>query len=169
MSQYLIQTPRLRLREIVPDDLDFLAEMLGDAEVMRYYPKVYNREESRGWLDRQLSRYAKDGYGLWLVESNESGEPVGQVGLINQTVEGVVEPEIGYLIHRPFWKQGYATEAASAVRDYALEMLGKTRLISLIRPANVPSQRTALKIGSKPEKLVLFADLDHIVFSQSNS
>ena len=154
---------------MIPDDLSFLAEMLGDAEVMRFYPQVYSREESQVWLDRQLERYAKDGHGLWLVESIETGKPIGQVGLINQTVEGVVEAEIGYLIHRPFWRTGYATEAASAVREYARETLGKTRLISLVRPINIPSQRTALKIGSKPEKLILFAELDHIVFSQTTS
>ena len=83
-----------------PGDLDFVAAMLGHPEVMRFYPKVYSRDEARAWLDRQRERYARDGHGLWLVENRATGEPVGQVGLIPPTLGGVIEDEIGYLIHR---------------------------------------------------------------------
>src|SRR5262245_51680043 len=110
MAEPIIVTPRLSLREITWDDLDFLATLLGDPEVMRYYPRVQTREEAALWLQRVLDRYAKDGYAFWLTTERGSGEPVGQVGLLNQEIDGVVEPEIGYQIYAPFWRRGYAAE-----------------------------------------------------------
>jgi ribosomal-protein-alanine N-acetyltransferase len=146
-------------------DLDFVAAMLSHPEVMRFYPKPYSREEAKWWIGRQLDRYERYGHGLWLAEDRATGEPRGQVGLMIQEVDGVEEPEIGYLIHHPFWRQGLATEAALATRDWAFGTLGLLRVISLIRPKNLPSQGVAGKLGMKPEKRTMFRDLEHIVFS----
>jgi RimJ/RimL family protein N-acetyltransferase len=161
----LPETPRLRLREMSLGDLDFIASMLAHPEVMRFYPKLYSREEAVQWIERQLDRYVRHGHGLWLAEDRATGEPRGQVGLLIQTVDGVEEPEIGYLIHRPYWRQGLAAEAAAAVRDWAFGILGLPRVISLIRPVNLPSQGVARKIGMTPEKTTRVWDLEHIVFS----
>ena len=147
------------------EDLDFIAEMLGDPEVMRFYPKPLSREESLAWIERQLERYRTDGYGLWLVVAKEPGAPVGQVGLLNQLVDGVHEPEIGYLIHRPFWRRGFASEASLGVRSYAWNTLKRNRVISLIRPSNLPSQGVARKLGMRIEKETHFRGLPHLVFS----
>lgn len=150
------------------DDLDFIASLLADPEVMRFYPKCYSRSEAANWVGRQLDRYQCDGHGLWLVEEKETGQPVGQVGLVMQTVEGVSEPEIGYLIHRPFWRRGFATEAAAATRDYAFFTLNKPRTISLIRPENLPSQGVADKLGmTRESRVVMFAEREHWVFAIS--
>jgi [ribosomal protein S5]-alanine N-acetyltransferase len=167
MSNHILQTARLLLREMTWDDLDFVATMLADPRVMRHYPKCHSRDEAKAWLQKQLDRYAEDGHGLWLVALQDSGEPIGQVGLLRQQVDGVDEPEIGYLIHAPFWRQGFASEAAAAVRDHAFGVLGKQRVISLIRPVNIPSQRVALRIGHKPEKLTTFKGYESLVFSMS--
>jgi RimJ/RimL family protein N-acetyltransferase len=161
----ILETPRLRLRELAVGDLDFIAEMLADPEVMRFYPKRYDREESREWIGRQLRRYAEHGQGLWLVEERDGGASVGQVGLMRQEVGGAREPEIGYLLHRPFWRRGYATEAALGVREYAFGVLGERRVISLIRPENLPSQAVARRLGMAPEREVLFHGLPHVVFA----
>ncbi|HEY6928850.1 MAG TPA: GNAT family N-acetyltransferase [Thermoanaerobaculia bacterium] len=162
---FLVETDRFGLREMRREDLDFIAGMLADPEVMRFYPKPLSRDESAAWIDRQLERYRTDGHGLWLVVDKGSGAPVGQVGLVNQLVDGVHEPEIGYLIHRPYWRQGYASEAALGVRSYAWSMPGRNRVISLIRPNNLPSQGVARKLGMRIEKETLFRGLPHLVFS----
>lgn len=159
-----LHTPRLSLRELRRDDLDFVAEMVGDARVMRFYPQCYSRDEASGWLQRQLERYASHGHGLWLVSERETGLPVGQVGLLQQCVEGESRSEIGYLLHHPYWRRGYAAEAATAVRDRAFFELGRTELISLIRPENLPSQAAARRLGMQPGRHTLHAGLDHIIF-----
>ena len=168
VQKQILETLRLILREMSPDDLDFVAAMLADCEVMRYYPKCYSREEARTWVERQMKRYARHGHGLWLVLDKTTGQPLGQVGLLIQQVRGVEEKEVGYLIHRPFWRRGFAAEAALACRDCAFDVLGRQRVIALIRPENVPSQGVARKLGLQPESdRVRHSGFEHMVFSIS--
>jgi [ribosomal protein S5]-alanine N-acetyltransferase len=143
----ILETPRLALRELGPEDLDFVADMLADADVMRFYPKLYSRAEAQEWMERQRARYTRDGHALWLVTERASGAPVGQVGLVMQTIDAKPVPEVGYLIHRPYWRRGFASEAARATRDHAFGPLGYPRVISLIRPVNEPSRGVARKMG----------------------
>ena len=166
MSKQTIETARLLLREMSPDDLDFVAAMLAHPEVMRYYPKCYSRDEAAVWIERQMRRYARHGHGLWLAIERATGDPVGQVGLLIQQVRGVEEKEVAYLIHRPHWRRGFATEAGAAARDYAFAVLGRQRVIALIRPENVPSIGVARKLGLKEEPdRVQHSGFEHIVFS----
>jgi RimJ/RimL family protein N-acetyltransferase len=166
--KHVFDTRRLILREMSLDDLDFIAAMMADPEVMRFYPKCYSRDEAQSWVERQMYRYTQYGHGLWLVSDKATGQPVGQVGLITQNVRGVEEIEVGYLIHRPFWRRGYAMEAALACRDYAFDVLGRQQVISLIRPENVPSQRVARKLGMQPElDRVQHGGFEHLIFSVS--
>ncbi len=116
------------------------------------------------WIIRFQERYATDGFGYWLALDRASGQPVGQAGLLRQEVNGVVETGIGYIIHRPFWRQGYATEAALACRDYAFNTLGKKRIVVLVRPENSVSQMVARKIGSQLEGTTMLAGFVHTVF-----
>ena len=84
----ILETPRLVLREMTRADLDFLEALLADEEVMRFYPQRYLRSDAEAWLQRQLDRYARDGYGGWLAVLKETNAPVGQVGLVRMLVEG---------------------------------------------------------------------------------
>lgn len=161
----ILTTDRLCLREMTEADLPFVAAMLGDEEAMRFYERTYTPLESSIWLHRQLDRYARDGHGLWLVVARDSGEPIGQVGLAMQEVEGRREPEIGWLVRRDRWRQGFATEAAAGVRDHAFRERGYQRVISLIRPVNEPSMGVARKVGMTDEREVLFHGFPHRVFA----
>lgn len=153
------------LRELTLDDLDFVAEMVAHPEVMHFWPKTYNRDEAETWIRRQHERYAHDGYGYWLAVNKTNGQPLGQAGLLRQEFDGATETGIGYIMHRPFWRQGYATEAAKGCRDYAFEKLGKKRLVVLVRPENVVSQSVARKLGAVAERETVFAGLVHTVFA----
>lgn len=162
-----LETARLVFREMSLADRDFVGSMLSDPEVMRHYPQEIVRAGAEPWIQRQLGRYRRDGHGLWLVLDKVSGGAVGQVGLSMQDVNGVLEPEVGYLIHRPFWRRGLATEAATAVRDHAFTRLDKPRVVSLIRPANNPSQRVAKKLGMTVEGRADHRGLEHLVYAVS--
>ena len=165
---FIIDTARLRLRELAMTDLDFIAEMLADADVMRYYPKRLTRELSAEWIERQIERYQADGHALWLAVNRETGTPVGQVGLVRQLVNGAEECEVGYLIDRACWRRGFATEGARACRDYAFTALGTHRVISLIRPENVPSQGVARNLGMEVVGHAPHGGYEHLVFAVSN-
>lgn len=140
-------TERLTFREMTADDLDDIADLLGDPVVMTYYPRPKTRVEARAWIDRNLGLYREHGFGLWLLESRADGSFVGDCGLTPQIVDGVVEIEIGYHVRRSLQGRGLATEAALAVRGYTRDVLGLGRLVALIDPRNVQSQRVAEKIG----------------------
>jgi RimJ/RimL family protein N-acetyltransferase len=161
----ILETARLVLREMVLADLDFVASMLADPEVMRYWPRCYTRDEAEAWVRRQRERYQRHGHGYWLALARGTGRPVGQAGLLLSKVEGRQEAALGYIIHRPFWRLGYATEAAAACRDYAFDRAGKKRVIALVRPENVPSQGVALKIGMRPEGSTQYEGSLHLIFA----
>lgn len=161
----VLQTQRLSLRELAPEDVDALAKVLSDAETMRYYPAPFDRAGVADWIQRNLARYANDGYGLWAMVLNSTGELIGDCGLVRQRVDGVDEIEIGYHTRRDLWGRGYATEAARACRDYGFANFTVDRLISLIRPENLPSRRVAEKNGMTIWKEVTRASLLHYVYA----
>jgi RimJ/RimL family protein N-acetyltransferase len=160
----VLETARLQLREMVSDDIDFVATMLANPEVTRYYERSFTRADAKAWLERQRSRYTDDGHGLWLVLERDTGSPVGQVGLAMQEVEGTRRPEIGWLLDRPYWGKGYATEAGIATRDAAFTRWGYRQVISLIRPVNESSRRVAERVGMRPGGRVPFHGFEHIMY-----
>lgn len=169
MGRTILETPRLLLREMTPSDIDFIAAMMAHPEVNRYYERRFTRAESETWLDRQLERYRRDGKGLWLAVERVSGQPVGQIGLALQDIDGQRQPEIGWLLDRPYWGRGYATEAGAATRDAAFNQWGYDHVISLIRPVNLPSQRVALRLGMRETRRVQFHGYEHCVFEVARS
>lgn len=161
----IIETPRLLLREFVPADAGALAAVLSDAETMRYYPAPFDRAGVEQWIQRNRRRYVIDRHGLWAMVLKPSGELIGDCGLVRQTIDGVEEVEIGYHVRRDLWRQGFASEAAAASRDYGFAHCSVDRLISLIRPENLPSRRVAEKNGMKVWKQLLWYDLPHLVYA----
>lgn len=145
-------TARLTLRQMTDTDLDEMAALLGDEDVMRYYPRPKTRQEAREWIARNRERYEAHGFGLWIMHRSDTGEFVGDCGLTYQRIDGVDELEVGYHVRTAMQGNGYATEAAAAARDFARDVLGARRLIAIINPRNLPSQRVAAKIGLEVEK-----------------
>jgi RimJ/RimL family protein N-acetyltransferase len=161
----VLTTPRLILREMTSADLDDVAALLGDTEVMRYYPRPRTRDEAKDWIEWNLGLYRDHGFGLWAMTGRLDGEFVGDCGLTLQHVDGVNEVEVGYHVRASLQGNGYATEAATACRDFARDVLGLRRLIAIINPANLPSQRVAAKIGLRPEKRSIVFGAEQVIYA----
>ena len=136
----ILETPRLQLRTFVSEDIDALARVLSDPETMRHYPAPFEVLRS-------------------------TGELIGDCGLIRQDVDNRDEVEIGYHTRRDLWGHGLATEAARACRDYGFQTLPVQRLISLIRPGNLPSRRVAEKNGMRLTKEVVWKHIPRLLYA----
>ena len=147
-----LQTNRLILRELTDEDFDALFEILSDSEVMKYYPKPFDADRVNGWIKWNQENYKNYGFGLWAVCLKDSGKLIGDCGITIQNIDGELLPEIGYHIHKDFWRQGFATEAAATVRDWAFENTKYDYLYSYMKYSNVPSCKTSQKIGMKKLK-----------------
>jgi RimJ/RimL family protein N-acetyltransferase len=92
-----------------------------------------------------------------------------QVCLLVQDVEESLHPEIGYLIHRPLWRRGYATEAALATREFAFGFMQLPYVLSMIRPENIPSRGVAAKLGMRPLRDVHWRGFVTTIFRVENA
>ena len=172
-----LETKRLVLRPPVPEDADALAPMYADPEVMRYVGdgNALTREDTERSLRRMLQAWESDGFGLFTTVRKEDEAVIGRVGLIvwnpqtwEVTKATAVEPtelEVGYTLGRDFWGQGYATEAAAAARDFALDRLGAERLIALIIHGNEASVNVARKLGLEYERDIVLGSREARLFA----
>ena len=145
----MIQTKRLFLREMTPDDFDSLFKILADKETMKHYPAPYDADGVRSWIDRNMARYKTFGFGLWAVCLQSTGEMIGDCGLTMQIINGEIKPEIGYHIRKDMQRRGYASEAAIAVRDWAFENTPFNILYSYMKHTNEASVKTAASYGCR--------------------
>ncbi len=143
----ILETERLFLREMRRSDFASLCKILQDEDTMYAYEGAFCDEEVREWMDRQISRYQKWGFGLWAVILKETDEMIGQCGLTMQPWKGAEVLEIGYLFERLYWHHGYAIEAAKACKKYAFERLKADEVCSIIRDTNTASQNVAIRNG----------------------
>ena len=143
-----LETTRLLLRPMQATDLEALLCIFTDPKVMAAFESApFDRHQMAAWLQRNLDHQATWGYGLYAVTLKTDGYLIGDCGLEVMDVEGTQVVELGYDFRSQYWNQGFATEAALAVRDYAFHTLGLPQLISLIQVGNVASQRVVEKIG----------------------
>jgi RimJ/RimL family protein N-acetyltransferase len=161
----VLETERLILRYLTPDDVDAIFAVIGDPETMKFYPQRFSREDAVHWVTRSQERYRSDGFGLFAVVLKPDGEVIGNCGLVRQDVEGESLLEVGYHFRRDHWGRGYATEAAAGCMAYAFGHLGAEKVVSLILPENLPSRRVAERNGMTVERQVAFHDLSHLMYA----
>lgn len=143
----ILEAERLYLREMNQSDFASLCRILKDDETMYAYEGAFSDDEVREWLDRQIARYQKWGFGLWAVILKDINEMIGQCGLTMQNWKDDEVLEIGYLFERAHWHKGYASEAAKACKKYAFETLNASEVCSIIRDTNIASQNVAIRNG----------------------
>ena len=164
-----LETDRLLLRAPVPGDAEALAPMYADPEVMRYVGdgRTLTQSDTERSVKRMIERWEADGFGLFTTVRQEDCAIIGRVGLLvwntdtwepttrAEAANAPSEVEVGYTLGKPYWGRGYATEAAGAVRDYALNELGAERLIALIIHGNTASENVARKLGLEYERDIM--------------
>ena len=150
----ILETDRLILRRQVPEDVEALWALYCDPEITRYIPDAPRTyQEAQEELEWHRNGHPRNpDLGLWATIHKETGRFIGRCGLLLCEIEGQQEVEVAYTIARQFWRQGLATEAASAILRYGFDSLHLPRLISLIVPDNIASQRVAEKIGMRRER-----------------
>jgi [ribosomal protein S5]-alanine N-acetyltransferase len=160
----VLETSRLWLRHLHLADLDAMHAYLGDALTMVHYPAPYTREFVREGIAKNIERYAKYGYGLFGVVLRETGELIGDCGLVWQDLDSGPELEVGYHFRRDQWGHGFAPEAAKACIEFGFEHANVDHVISLIRPENLASRRVAEKNGLRIVRQLIWRDLVHDIW-----
>ena len=152
----ILETPRLILRHLKTDDFDELFILYQDLEIRKYFPEgTLNYEDTKEELEWHMNGHPKHPeLGLWATIHRESGNFIGRCGLLPWEIEGKLEIEVAYLLDKNFWRQGLATEAATGILDYAFDKLNLSRIICLMHPDNIASQKVAERIGMTLEKKV---------------
>ncbi len=145
---YVLETERLALRWFAPDDAEFVLELTGDPDWIRYIGDRGLRtvEDARGYIETgPRAMYARHGFGLYAVERKEDRAPVGMCGLIRR--DWLPDVDVGFAFLRAFRGRGYAHEAALGTLRYARDVLGLPRVAAIVTPENADSIRLLAKLG----------------------
>lgn len=166
----MIETNRLILRLMNEDDFDGMFRIFSDKNVQNAFNiNSFSQEQMKRWVYRNLNHQKEYGYGLFSVILKSNDELIGDCGLEHTDFDGKPCVEIGYDFLSEYWNQGYATEAAKAVRDYSIDELGINRdaLCSFIRVKNPASQRVSEKIGMLKVKEYTKYGIDYSLYAFS--
>ena len=157
----VLESERLILRQFTEWDAEFILELLNEPSFIQNIGdrKIRSLDGAKIYIKNgPVASYAKNGFGLYLVELKETGESIGMCGLIRrETLEDV---DIGYAFLPNFWSRGYAVESALAVKQYARDVVGLKRIVAITDPRNAGSIRVLEKIGMTFEKMVKLSEND---------
>lgn len=163
---FRLETERLVLRHQRLEDLDALWALYCNPNITRYIPDApRSRAEAQEELEWHMHGHRRrPELGLWATVHKQTGKFIGRCGLLPWTIEGQLEVEVAYTLAQEYWGQGLATEAARAILHYGFEQLQLSRLICVIDPDNIASQRVAQKMGMTLEKRVEGYEGDNVPF-----
>jgi RimJ/RimL family protein N-acetyltransferase len=152
----ILETQRLILREVTPDDAPFILELLNEPSWLRYIGDkgVRTLDDARAYILRvPVTSYARHGFGLYVAALKPGGEAIGMCGLVKR--EALADVDIGFAFLPRYWGQGYAFEAASASLEYGKGKLGIARIVGITSPDNHSSIKLLEKIGMKLERTLV--------------
>ena len=160
MSAPELRTDRLLLRRWRDSDREPFARLNGDPVVMEHFPATLDDTQSNVMVELLDTGLQERDYGLWATEVVDSGEFIGFVGLAAPAFTAHFTPciEIGWRLDRPYWGNGYASEAAREVLRYAFEDLGLEEVVSFTSLTNLPSLAVMERIGLRRDPA---DDFDH--------
>lgn len=145
-----LETERLITRHLTQADIPVWAEFFQDPTAIEFFPTYQDRPAedcSKEWVEKQLTRYANQHYGMQALIEKKTNRFIGQCGLLVKEINGQTELEVGYGLLKKYWGRGYAPEAARLFMGYAFEHHLANSVVSTIALDNVNSQRVAEKNG----------------------
>ncbi len=151
----VLETDRLILRWMTADDAPFILELVNEPSWLHFIGDrgVRTMEDARNYIrNGPIEMYARVGFGLYLTELKPDHVPIGICGLLKR--DSLEDVDIGFANLPRFWGQGYAYEAASAVMDYGMRVLGHKRIVAVTSRGNEPSVRLLEKLGLRFERMV---------------
>jgi RimJ/RimL family protein N-acetyltransferase len=159
LAPQTLETARLILRGFALDDIDAHGRIFSDPLVTRFLPRgPYPADKAHDIASRTISyfieHWVQHGFGVWAVIDKASGALIGQCGL--NKLEEAPDVEVLYLLDRPFWGRGLATEGARASVEAGFTSVGLRRIVGLTKPENDASQRVLEKVGLRYEKDAVF-------------
>ncbi|HYR52821.1 MAG TPA: GNAT family N-acetyltransferase [Candidatus Dormibacteraeota bacterium] len=150
----VLQTPRLILRQFSLDDAAFIFALVNDPEWLKHIGdrNVRNLDDARGYIDRGMQAFERQGYGMGVVELRSTGEAAGIAGLIKR--DGLEDVDLGFAYLPQHRGRGYASESAAAVLEHGTRVLGMKRIVAIVSEANQPSIRLLEKLGMRFERMI---------------
>ena len=154
-----LETDRLSLRWLATDDAAFIRRLVNDPSWLRFIGDrgVRTDDDARRYLEAgPLAMYAGLGFGLYLVETREGGQPIGLCGFVKR--ETLADVDLGFAFLPEFRGNGYAFEAASATMAFGSRALGLKRVVAITAQDNRPSIRLLERLGFGFERLLRLGD-----------
>lgn len=142
------ESSRLRLRPLSWQDEINVQKLNQDREVMKFFPATLTESETKQYIEKSISHFSVYGYGNYCVEEKETGNFVGVIGLLTINFEHELngEIEIGWRFAKQYWHQGYATESARVLIDYARSILAIPKIYSFTATINYPSEQVMKRL-----------------------
>lgn len=151
---YIIETERLKLRNILENDAEFIKKLVNEPSWIQNIGNrnINSTSDAQEYIrSRMTDSYQKNGFGLYLVELKDSRKPIGMCGLVKR--DPSEDPDIGFALIPEVWGKDYAVEASRGVLHYAKNTLKLKRILGITIPSNIPSIKTLEKIGLKFERM----------------
>jgi len=147
-----IQTARLIIEEHTPEHVPDLYAVLSDPLTMRFWPKPFTYEQCEQWVSERGKKHYKEGMGRFAVKRKDTGELIGDAGILRLETDGTMENDLGYIISAKAWGAGLGYEAAEALMQYGFGTLKLPRLCANMPVDHVSSRKVAEKLGMTLEK-----------------
>ena len=167
------QTKRLFFRKVELDDFNEISKMLNQKSVKEIWEKDFTNKDIKKWIENCMGSYSNTGEGYYIMQSKENNDIVGQISLSQDTINGKIYYEIGYILNEKYVGYGLATEAARHMADFAFEIMNLDKVIFEIRPINLKSIKVAKRLGAKETgnfiKNVNGKKIEHLIFTLNNT
>lgn len=155
MNVKLLETERLALRRLTPEDAEFMLDLLNQPSFLRFIGDrgVRTTDDARAYIQSgPVESYERNGFGLYLVELKETSVPIGTCGLLKRAP--LEDVDLGFAFLPAYWSKGYAAESAEAVLAYGKEVLGLERVVAVVAPDNDASIKLLTRLGFGFEGMV---------------